>query len=83
MRRNLWTILALAFLCFTGTAALAGAIFTGGIISYSPDLDRVAYREMATEWCARWGRLSHVTSMHRIYGDYVSFVCIDRPGMIH
>ena len=93
MRRNLSIVLAL-LLSSTSHAALAGAIFvgpgpgltgndTGGIISYSPDLDRVAYREMATEWCARWGRLSHVTSRHHVYGDYVSFVCIDRPGMIH
>jgi hypothetical protein len=74
--------------------ALAGAVFlgpgrgltgndTGGIIAYTPDLDRGIYRGMATEWCARWGRLSHVTSVHRRYGDYISFVCIDRPRMIH
>ena len=56
---------------------------TGGIITYAPGLDRGAYHQMAANWCARWGRLSHVTSMHRIYGDYVGFVCIDRPWMIH
>jgi hypothetical protein len=38
---------------------------------------------MAAEWCGRWGRLSHITSVHRIYGDYISFVCIDKPWMIH
>jgi hypothetical protein len=38
---------------------------------------------MAEDWCARWHRLSHVTSVHRVYGDYVSFVCIDKPWMIH
>jgi hypothetical protein len=41
------------------------------------------YREMAAQWCAGWGRLSHITSVHRIYGDYISFVCIDKPWMIH
>jgi hypothetical protein len=41
------------------------------------------YRAMAADWCARWGRLSHVTSVHRIYGDYISFVCMDRSGVIH
>jgi hypothetical protein len=56
---------------------------TGGIIQYSPNLDRAAYRQMAAEWCARWDRLSHITSKHLRYGDYVSFVCIDRPWMIH
>jgi hypothetical protein len=56
---------------------------TGGIIMYAPGLGRGAYHQMAANWCARWGRLSHLTSMHRHYGDYVGFVCIDRPWMIH
>ena len=55
---------------------------TGGIIPYSPAVEGI-YRDMAAAHCARWGRLSHVTSVHRRYGDYISFVCIDRPGMIH
>ena len=95
MRRKLLVVVALALLLpFAGRPALAGAVFlgpgpgltgndTGGIISYSPDLTKGVYREMAANWCTRWGRLSYVTSVHRRYGDYVSFVCIDRPGMIH
>jgi len=55
---------------------------TGGIFPYSPDVERI-YQQIAENHCARWGRLAHVTSVHRRYGDYVSFVCIDRPGMIH
>ena len=55
---------------------------TGGIIPYSPDVEGI-YRDIAAAHCARWGRLSQVTSVHRKYGDYISFVCIDRPGMIH
>ena len=55
---------------------------TGGIIPYSPPVNRV-YRQMAADHCARWGRLSHITSVHRRYGDYIAFVCIDRPGMVH
>jgi hypothetical protein len=55
---------------------------TGGIIPYTPEL-KGTYRELAAEYCARWDRLSHVTSVHPRYGDYVSFVCIDRPWMIH
>jgi hypothetical protein len=85
--------LALLAPCASGTA-LAGAVFlgpgrgltgndTGGIIAYAPHLPRGAYREMAANWCARWGRGSYITSMHRIPGDYVGFVCIDRPGVIH
>jgi hypothetical protein len=95
MRRKLIFVMALALvLPCAGRAALAGAVFlgpgwgltgndTGGIISYAPYLERGVYREMAADWCARWGRLSHLTSVHRKYGDYVGFVCIDRRGMIH
>lgn len=55
---------------------------TGGIIPYSPDL-KGAYRGMAAAHCARWNRLAHVTSVGRRYGDYISFVCIDKRSMIH
>jgi hypothetical protein len=55
---------------------------TGGIIAYAPDLEGV-YSQVAKDYCASWGRLSHVTSVHRRYGDYISFVCIDKPWMIH
>jgi hypothetical protein len=95
IRRTLSILVALALLLPCALSiALAGVIIvgpgrgltgndTGGIIQYSPDLDHAAYRQMAAEWCARWDRLSHITSMHLRYGDYVSFVCIDRPWMIH
>jgi len=94
MRRTLWIAIALAFLTDAGGVAFAAEPFlapgpgltgndTGGIIVYRPDLDRAAYRRIAADWCAHWRRLSHVTSEHRNYGDYVSFVCIDRPGVIH
>jgi hypothetical protein len=55
---------------------------TGGIFPYSPAVDGI-YKDIAENYCARWGRLGKVTSIHRVYGDYVSFVCYDRPGMIH
>jgi hypothetical protein len=38
---------------------------------------------MAASYCAHWGRLSHVTSVHARYGDYITFVCMDRRGIIH
>jgi len=77
-----------------GTAALAlGTEFagpgpavtgndTGGIFPYSPDVEPI-YHQIAGDYCARWGRFAKVTSIHRIYGDYVGFVCYDRPGKIH
>ena len=55
---------------------------TGGIFPYRPAADG-DYREIAETFCARYGRLGKVTSIHRIYGDYVSFVCYDRRGRIH
>jgi hypothetical protein len=55
---------------------------TGGIFPYRP-APPGDYQQIAETFCARYGRLGKVTSIHRIYGDYVSFVCYDRPGMIH
>jgi hypothetical protein len=98
MLRNLLAasalLLALTCLPFGFGTARAGAIIygptpgltgndTGGIITYSPDLALAAYHEIAANWCARWGRISHLTSVHRRYGDYVAFICIDHPGIIH
>jgi hypothetical protein len=93
MVRSFLFVVAFALSVFAGGSAMAGAIFlgpgpwltgndTGGIIPYSPAVAGT-YREMAAQWCAGWGRLSHITSVHRIYGDYISFVCIDKPWMIH
>jgi len=92
MRRNFMIVAALAA-ALVIPAASAGAGFsgpgpgitgndTGGIIPYSPAIEPT-YRQMAEAYCARWHRLSHVTSVHRQYGDYISFVCIDKPWMIH
>jgi hypothetical protein len=94
MRRNSSILVALTVALVVPTAAaLAGAGFsgpgpgitgndTGGIIPYSPAVE-ATYRQMAQSYCGQWHRLSHVTSVHRQYGDYISFVCIDKPSMIH
>ena len=55
---------------------------TGGIIPYSPALEG-QYEQMAEAYCARWHRISKVTSVHRAYGDYISFACIDKPWVFH
>jgi hypothetical protein len=55
---------------------------TGGIFPYAPWLEG-SYRQMAADYCAGWGRLSHITSVTRRYGGYIGFVCIDKPWMIH
>ena len=91
-----WKSLIVAALCAVLTFAAGDVVLagiagpgpgitgndTGGIIPYSPSLEG-AYPGMAQGYCARWGRLAHVTSVHRKYGDYISFVCIDKPWMIY
>jgi hypothetical protein len=71
---------ALAF--FNGPGPGITGNDTGGIIPYSPAVAGI-YRQLAADYCASWGRLSHITSVHRRYGDYIGFVCIDKPWMIH
>jgi hypothetical protein len=87
-------LIAFALVMASGTAALAfGAGFagpgpeitgnnTGGIFPYRPAAP-ATYQQIAETFCARYGRLGKVTSIHPSYGDYVSFVCFDRPGVIH
>jgi len=48
---------------------------TGGIIAWTPDVDLI-YRDIAAAHCARWNRLTGITSVHRTYGDYIGFQCI-------
>jgi hypothetical protein len=93
MRRHTASIIALivaltwcagdaALASFTGPGPGITGNDTGGIIPYSPAVAGI-YRQLAADYCASWGRLSHVTSVHRRYGDYIGFVCIDKPWMIH
>ena len=94
MHRSLWVAAALGaaltlYAAGVALAGLAGPILggvtgndTGGIIPYSPDVEPI-YHDIAAAHCARWFRLSRVTSVHRQYGDYISFVCIDKPWIIH
>ena len=48
---------------------------TGGIIPWSPDI-AYSYREIAAAECARWDKIAVITSVHRVYGDYVGFACV-------
>ena len=67
---------------FTGPGPGITGNDTGGIFPYSPAVAGL-YQQIADGHCARYGRLAKVTSVHRSYGDYVAFVCYDRPGRIH
>ncbi len=48
---------------------------TGGIIQWMPAVDG-SIREIAAAHCARWNRYAGITSIHRVYGGYVGFVCV-------
>ena len=47
---------------------------TGGIIPWSPATAQV-YPQMAAEHCATYNKVAFITSIHRVYGDYIAFVC--------
>jgi len=54
---------------------------TGGIIPWSPFAEhyRVA---IASDHCARYGKIAHITSVHRQYGDYIGFRCLFGPELL-
>jgi hypothetical protein len=47
---------------------------TGGIIAWTPEIAGT-YREMAAGFCALWDKVPVITSVHKVYGDYVGFRC--------
>ena len=53
---------------------------TGGIFPYSPAVEGTYPADRRTTIARAGAAWRKVTSVHRIYGDYVSFVCYDRPG---
>ena len=52
---------------------------TGGIIPWSPDIEPVA-RDRASMHCATYNKVAIITSVHRVYGDYIGFICAFPPG---
>ena len=53
---------------------------TGGIIPWSCENEADA-REIAGAYCARWNKFARITSVHRMYGDYIAFNCLWRPDI--
>ena len=47
---------------------------TGGIIPWTPAVELV-YKQVAADHCARFAKISRITSVHRRIGDYVGFTC--------
>jgi len=46
----------------------------GGIIPWSPDAERAAL-DIAQDNCGRFNKYAVITSIHRVYGDYISYAC--------
>ena len=46
----------------------------GGIIPWSPEAEAVAL-DMAQANCGRFNQFAVITSIHRNYGDYISYRC--------
>jgi hypothetical protein len=85
MRRMLASAVALyAVVALNLPAAHAGAAGpapgltandTGGIIQWTPEIDR-SYKDIAVAHCARFNRFAGISSVHRAYGDYIGFRCV-------
>lgn len=53
---------------------------TGGIIPWSCE-NEVDARAIAGAYCERWNKVARITSVHRMYGDYIAFNCLWRPDI--
>lgn len=50
----------------------------GGIIPWSPEAERAAL-DIAQDNCGRFNKFAVITSVHRVYGDYISYDCLWNP----
>lgn len=50
----------------------------GGIIPWSPEAEQSAL-DIAQSNCSRFNKYAHITSIHRVYGDYISYACWWKP----
>jgi hypothetical protein len=47
---------------------------SGGIIPWTPE-NQAHARDLAVDFCARYGKLAHVEPIYAHYGQYISFTC--------
>jgi hypothetical protein len=66
------------------TAAARAQVYwgndTGGIISWSCESEATA-REVAQAHCERFNKFARITSVKRMYGDFIGFHCLWRPDI--
>ena len=83
---KLWrlSLIGLALALLAGSAHAQAPIYrgndTGGIIPWSCENEADA-RASAGAFCASYGKYARITSVHRMYGDYIGFVCLWRPDI--
>ena len=72
------SLLTAAILLAAAAPVQAGYEFkgndTGGIISWSPEAELTA-GQRAGSHCAMYNKVAVITSVHRVYGDYIGFIC--------
>ncbi len=51
---------------------------TGGIIPWSPESERDG-RDIAQSNCSQFNKYAVITSVHRVYGDYIAYDCRWKP----
>jgi hypothetical protein len=72
--------LAVAFSSASAQAQVYRGNDTGGIIPWSCE-NEVDAPAIAGAYCAGWNKYARITSVHRMYGDYIAFNCLWRPGI--
>ena len=56
---------------------------TGGIIAWSPANESAAL-QIAQDNCGYYRKFAVITSVRRMYGDYIAYVCVwDPPAVRH
>jgi hypothetical protein len=53
----------------------------GGMISWTPESERVAFAVSAAH-CAYFGKVARITSIYRQYGNYIGFSCAFPRGYV-
>jgi len=88
MRTNgRWMMAAAAIACGIAVSTPAKADWvppfkgndTGGIIAYSLYQQGSNIKAMATDHCARYGKIVKLTGVDAQYGGYISFACVWVP----
>jgi len=51
---------------------------TGGIIPWSPEAEENAF-DVAQANCGQFNKYAVITSVHRVYGDYIAYACWWHP----